>query len=83
MQTTPSLPRLIAPVAVVVTALFIRPALFAQEPPSMEFRPELIELSAGNYSHSTKADLLHGGVVGGVAIDHAAISLSGHRKLCN
>jgi len=81
MKTIWSLPRLIAPVTLVVSALSLCPALSAQQPPSTVFRPALLELSAGNYSYSTKADLRHDGVVGGVAIHHAEVSLSGRHEL--
>jgi hypothetical protein len=81
MKTIPSLPRLIAPATLVVLSLLARPAVFAQQPPSTVFHPALLELSAGNYSYSTKSDLDHGGVVGGVAVHHAEISLSGRHEL--
>lgn len=81
MKTIPILSRFIAPATLVVIALFARPVVLAQQPPSTVFRPALLELSAGNYSYSTKSDLLHAGVVGGVAIHHAEVSLSGRNEL--
>ena len=54
----------------------------AQQPPSTVFRTSLLELSAGNYSYSTKADLKHDGAkAGGVAVHHAEVSLSGRHEL--
>ncbi len=81
MHTIPSLSRLIVPATLGVLSLLARPAVFAQQPPSTVFRPALLELSAGNYSYSTKSDLDHGGVVGGVAVHHAEVSLSGRHEL--
>jgi len=56
-------------------------AAFGQQPPSAVFRPALLELSAGNYSYSTNADVSHGGVLGSVAVHHAEVSLSGRTGL--
>jgi hypothetical protein len=81
MNTYRPTPRLIALITLAAIFLFVRDAVFAQQPPSMEFRPALLELSAGNYSYSTKADLLHDGVVGGAAVHHTEFSLSGRHEL--
>lgn len=73
--------RLIALTALVVVALLAANGAFAQQPPSAVFRPALLDLSAGNYSYSTKADVEHGGVLGAVAVHHFETSLSGRHEL--
>jgi hypothetical protein len=75
MKTEPCLPRLVA-----LLVLFPFAAV-AQPPPSAVFRPALLELSAGNYSYSTKADVSHGVVLGSVAVHHAEVSLSGRHEI--
>jgi len=81
MQTETQSPRLLALAALAAAGLFTAVTGFAQQPPSAVFRPALLETSAGNYSYSTKSDLDHGGVVGGVAVHHAEVSLSGRHEL--
>jgi hypothetical protein len=81
MKTYDQPPRLIALIALAAIFLCVRGTAFAQQPPSTVFHPALLELSAGNYSYSTKSDLDHGGVVGGVAVHHAEVSLSGRHEL--
>ena len=51
----------------------------AQAPPSSVFRPVLLESFAASYDYSTKADVNRAGVLGGVAVQHAELSLSGRR----
>ena len=82
MKNEPQLPRLIALTLLAVPVLLAGAPAFAQQPPSTVFRTSLPELSAGNYSYSTKADLkLNGAKVGGVAVHHAEVSISGRHKL--
>lgn len=81
MKTNDPRPRPVALIALVTIFLSLRGTVPAQQPPSLVFHPALLELSAGNYSYSTKADLLHDGVVGGVAVHHAEVSLSGRHGL--
>jgi hypothetical protein len=78
MKTSPTLPRFIAPATFMMTALFVRPAVFAQQPPSAVFRPALLDSSAASYSYSTQADLRNGDTPAGkVAVHHAELSFSG------
>jgi len=82
MKNEPYLPRIIALAILVVLVLLASTSVFAQQPPSAVFRPDLLELSAGNYTYSSKADLTHGGSkVGEVAVHHAEVSLSGRHAL--
>lgn len=81
MKNESYLPRIIALALLAVLVLLASNSVFAQQPPSTVFRTSLLELSAGNYSYSTKADLTRGGVVGAVAVHHVEVSLSGRHEL--
>lgn len=81
MKTNPCLSRIITQASLAVIVLLGHASVLAQQPTSVVFRPALLELSAGNYSYSTKADLNRGGVVGAAAVQHAEVSLSGRHEL--
>ena len=82
MKTNPCHSRIIALGILAVIVLLASTSVFAQQPPSTVFRTSLLGLSSGNYSYSTKADLTHSGAkIGGVAVHHAEVSLSGRHEL--